>query len=103
MKTLQVAQTILDQLGGRRFTVMTGARKFVGGDDYLTFRLPGAGGYCKDSINCVRITLTPMDDYTMEFMRIRGTKVKEVRTAGGVYCNQLQTVFTDATGLATSL
>jgi len=58
MVDLTVANTILEQLGGRKFIAMTGARNFVGDFSGLSFRLPGAGGYCKDSINCVKIELT---------------------------------------------
>ena len=36
----QVAETILAQLGGRKFQVMTGAKYFLGGADYLQFKLP---------------------------------------------------------------
>ena len=38
---LTVANTILQQLGGNKFRVMTGAKNFVGSNDALTFRLPG--------------------------------------------------------------
>jgi hypothetical protein len=102
MANLQVAQTILSQLGGNRFTAMTGAKNFAGDDNSLTFRLP-SNGFCKDSINCVKITLTPMDVYTMEFMRVRGVKVKKVSTFDMVYCDQLQSIFSHATGLLTRL
>ena len=44
MADLKVANTILAQLGGLRFIVMTGARDFIGGDYHLIFSLP-AGIY----------------------------------------------------------
>ncbi len=103
MSDMTVANTILAQLGGRRFRAMTGARNFVGSDDSLSFRLPGSGGFCKDGINAVHVVLTPMDEYDMKFMRVRGTKVKTVCEFKGIYFDQLQPLFTEATGLETHL
>jgi hypothetical protein len=103
MENLQVARTILEQLGGRKFTVMTGAKNFVGSDTSLSFRLPGGGGFCKGGINAVRITLNGRDTYDLEFSRIRGTKVTVVDAADDIYADQLRGIFTRATGLAVSL
>jgi|ERR1035437_2320425 hypothetical protein len=108
---LEVAETILEQLGGRKFIAMTGARDISGlssvgiaGEcDGLSFKLPGGGGFTKNGINYVKITLTPDDTYTMTFLRIRGTKIHDVEQHHGVYCDQLQTMFTSVTGLAVSL
>ena len=47
MRPMEVANTILEQLGGRQFQAMTGASQFVGSKNSLSFRLPGAGGFCK--------------------------------------------------------
>lgn len=98
---MEVANTILQQLGGRQFLVMTGATNLVGGADSLSFSLPTA--IAKDRINKVRVTLTPADDYTVEFFYIRGTKVATVKSLDGVYSDQLQDIFTDTTGLDTRL
>ena len=97
MTDLQVAQTIKDQLGGHRFAVFTGARDFVGGPDFLQFRIPKA----KSGINKVKVILTAMDDYTMEFWKCRGTKWDKIETRESVYCDQLQDIFLDVTGLYT--
>lgn len=69
----------------------------------LSFRLPGAGGFCKDGINCVTITLDPSDTYTVEFLRIRGQKVKTIASVSDVYNDNLREVFERYTGLRTSL
>jgi hypothetical protein len=103
MSDQTVAKTILEQLGGRKFIVMTGARNLIGASGNLSFRLPGAGGFCNDGINHVVITLTPNDEYDMTFSRLRGMKVTQVAKYEGVYFDQLQELFTKATGLATSL
>jgi hypothetical protein len=98
-----VAEIILQQLGGRRFITMTGARDFMGGPDFLSFRLPGPLGFCKQGINHVKITLTPMDVYTVQFNRIRGTIMVPISTRQDVYAEDLEEVFTTETGLRTRL
>jgi hypothetical protein len=99
MANLQVANTILVQLGGQKFCAMTGAKKFIADDHSLAFAIPAA----KDRINKVRITLDFSDTYTVQFYAIRGTKFRIVSESTGVYFDQLQSIFTEATGLYTSL
>jgi len=99
---LTVANTILQQLGGRRFMAMTGARDFVGSAVALTFKLPAQAN---DGIRCVRVTLTAMDDYTVEFLGRgpRGLTWPVKATREGVYAENLAEVFTRVTGLYTRL
>ena len=101
--SMEVANTILEQLGGRRFRVMTGAKDFVGGENSLMFRLPSTPHFVKDGINKVRITLEPSDTYKIEFFKIRGVKFKTVAETRDIYFDQLQEVFTRHTGLTTRL
>jgi hypothetical protein len=103
--TLEVANTITERLGGRKFTAMTGARNFLGDANSVSFRLPGAGGFCKNGINYVKITLDPSDTYTIGFYRIRRNSqaMTEVAAYHGVYFDTLQEVFSRETGLAVSL
>ncbi len=100
---MEVAQTILQQLGGRRFQVMTGAKNFIGDANALSFRLPGTPGFVKDGINFVRVTLNAMDTYDIEFLRVRGRAIKPVTQVSDVYAEQLRSVFRSYTGLETSL
>lgn len=100
---MTVAKTILEQLGGGKFAVMTGASNFLGDASSLSFRLPGGGGYCKDGINHVKIELTAADDYTVTFTRIRGTKITEVAKLDGIYNDMLMDVFENHTGLYCTL
>ena len=99
MADLTVAKTILNQMGGGRLAIMTGAHSFVGGDNFLQFSLKGA----RDGINKVRIELTPMDMYSVSFYRIHGTAVTEVSKHEDVYAEDLQSIFEQATGLYTTL
>ena len=100
---MSVAQTILQQLGGNKFLVMTGAKNLVNHskENALSFKLPSK--FATDGINYVKITLQPNDTYTMEFGKVWGVKYKVIHTVEGVYCDMLQTIFTDKTGLDTSL
>lgn len=100
MTDMTVANTILAQLGGARFKMMTGAKNFVGGADMLMFAI-GTGA--KNKINKVRITLTADDLYNVEFFNIRGVNVKNIKKVEGVYFDMLQEVFTDATGFFTKM
>lgn len=98
---MNVAETILSQLGGRRFAVMTGAKQFVGGDRLLQFGLPARAA--KAGINKVRVTLDPSDTYSLAFYKVRGMDVQPVDERSGVYADDLRRVFRDVTGLDTHL
>jgi hypothetical protein len=100
---MTVAQTILEQLGGNRFKVMTGAKNFIGHNDGLSFRLPGAGGFCKNGINYVFIKLEPSDTYTVTFSRIRGMKSTQVAQHNDIYFDALKDCISRETGLALSM
>lgn len=99
----EVTATILQQLGGGKFIMMTGANKLTAKDNTLSFRLPGAGGFCKDGINYVAITLTVMDVYEIQFCRTRGAKLTLVEARNDVYAEDLRTVFSEVTGLAVAM
>lgn len=97
---MQVAQTILAQLGGNRFLVMTGARNLVGRPDGLSFKV----GSNAKKVSHVRVTLEASDLYTVEFLSIRGTQApRTLARRAGVYADSLQAVFTTETGLDTRL
>lgn len=98
---INVAGEILNQLGGHRFLVMTGARNLVSDtkNNALMFKI----GRNKSKANYVKIRLNSMDTYDMLFARIHGAKYTELKEYEGLYGDQLQTVFTDYTGLYTRL
>ncbi len=104
---MQIANTILEQLGGRRFVAMTGAKNLIGGHDglgSLTMKLPPCG-FKKTvrgkAITHVRITLTPSDVYTVETLNVKQTGNTTLETANDVYCDTLQDQFLSMTGLMT--
>jgi hypothetical protein len=103
MANLEVAQTILQQLGGRRFLTMTGARNLVGSSNTLSFKLPRAA----KKITHVIVTLDPSDTYTVEFLNCRTTPKRMIRETvashADVYAEDLDSIFTSETGLYTRL
>lgn len=94
-----VARTILEQLGGNKFAVMTGAKHFIGIEEGLTFRI---GRNCH-AINSVDIRLNGNDLYDMTFYRIRGSKCVIAAQFSDIYADMLQELFTEATGMYTHL
>lgn len=100
---MAIANTILQQIGGNKFRAMTGAKDFIGGENYLMFGLPAR--FAKDGINKVRITLDPTDTYTVEYMKVNFKKYTcdTIRKVEGLYCDQLAASFTQTTGLDTHL
>ncbi len=92
---MQVAQTILTQLGGKQFVAMTGADYFAADGNSLKFMFKG----CKTANKCL-IVLNEWDTYDVSFYRLYGMKCPQVgETQTGVQAGELQRVFTEATGL----
>jgi len=98
---MAVATTILEQLGGQRFQVMTGAKQFAGSITSLQFGIPGHRS--AHGINKVVILLNESDLYDLTFFKIRGVKVQQLFQVDNVGAEQLREVFTHFTGLETSL
>ena len=97
------AQVILEQLGGNKFIAMTGAKDFMNGGEYLSFKLPR--GFSANGINLVKITIEASDTYTVEFLKYnpRSLAVSTVRRVELVHAPELRQVFEHNTGLETSL
>jgi hypothetical protein len=98
--SLQIAQTIRDQLGNR-FCVMTGAKDFVGSERSLTFRI----GRNIRNVSHVRVTLNVADLYDVEYISVRAGKVnaRKVQPSFGVYADRLAETIGDALGLYVTL
>jgi hypothetical protein len=68
---MTVSKTILRQLGGNRFIVMTGLKNFVGSNDALSLKIvpkPEQGQVHAD-------LLSPMDVYTVSLLNTKGVVV----------------------------
>ena len=98
---MQVAEEILEQLGGNKFIAMTGAKNLSSSshDDFLMFNIM-RNDY---SINKVKITLNSSDTYDLEFFKIKNMQAITIKSFSGVYNTDLRSTFERATGLATSL
>ena len=100
------AKVLLQQLGGNKFIMMTGAKNFGLGPKGMGFKI----GRNSKKINYIRIDLDRGKDlYNMEFIRMARKKgelsptMKVVKKIKGVYADQLQKMFTKYTGMYTSL
>lgn len=95
---LTVANTIKAQLGARAL-FMLGAQNFLGDATTLTFKVRGSR-----LVTHIRITLTPMDTYTVTFLKVRGFNPPvSVAVIEDVYNDGLLQVIESNTGLRTSL
>jgi len=96
----EVAKTILAQMGGTgKLKAMTGAKNFTSSENGVSFQWPAKGG----GPNAVRITLTPEDTYTVEFIRAGKGGPKVVSKHEDIYAEDLKKLFEKQTGLYLSL
>ena len=100
----QMAKTILQQIGGRRFVVMTGSHDFINLGNGLRMSLSRN----KTSANRLEIIYDEGADlYNLRFYRQTFSKktfevkTKDIKTYEGAYCDMLEEIFTDVTGLYT--
>lgn len=100
-----IAKTILQQIGGNRFVVMTGSKNFIDLGNGLRMNLARN----QTQANRLKIILDEATDtYTMTFYRQVVTKrleviVTEIFHCDMVYCDMLEEMFTSVTGLYTRL
>ncbi len=98
-----IAKTIAAQLGGNRFVAMTGAT-LIADHHALIIKLPRSSP--KGRINAITIALEPSDTYRMTFFhqqRAPSVERRVVAEQSDVYAEDLQRLFTDMTGLHTTL
>ena len=97
-----IARTILEQIGGKRFAVMTGSRDFVDMGNRLRMSL------ARNSANRLDIIYDAGTDlYNMRFFRKTfskktfESKAMDVEVHEGIFFDMLEEVFTQVTGLYT--
>lgn len=100
----EIAQTILQQLGGvNRLRVMTGAKDFVAIENGVQFGI----GRNAAGVNKVIIKLRADDTYDVEFGAVRRVKLEMRYTVKdrteGAYCDMLMNLFERATGMYLTL
>lgn len=110
--TYEIATTILNQIGGRKFLVCTGSQIINSSENSITFKLTRN----KTQANRLKITYNyGLDLYDVEFYKetlphlnkktwewIKGSK-KEIKKYNEIYCDMLEELFTETTGLVTRL
>ena len=98
------AQTILAQLGGNKFIAMTGATKIGWEYDAETgnsqFHCMFKGSKKTNLLIVVLDYAT--DTYRMIFKSFRNYKITDKDVFENVYCDMLQNIFTEVTGLSLS-
>ena len=97
---MSVAKTILSQLGGNKFCVMTGAKNFVDHGDALSMKI----GRNSSNSNYLKITLNMMDLYDVHFSKVsKMGEEKSVKEYNNVYNDMLVEIFESHTGMYTKL
>ena len=97
---MTIARTILDQLGGHKFRVMTGAKNFLDHGDALSMRL----GRNSSNSNHLTIRLNSMDLYDVRFSKwTKKFEEKSVKEYNDVYADSLVEIFESHTGMYTRL
>ena len=97
---MSVAREILNQLGGNKFRVMTGAKNFMGFSEGLVMKI----GRNSSNSNYLKITLNSMDLYDMEFAKVsRMGEKKSVTEYNNIYNDSMVEVFEKHTGMYTKL
>ncbi len=96
MNNEQVATTILNQLGGKRFIAFTGSTNFAAVNKSLIMRLARN----RSKATHLKIQLNSLDLYDVHFIKA-GKEFQEVKVYNNVYCDQLESIFCETTGLCT--
>lgn len=98
---MQVAQTIIDQLGGiHRLKAMVGVSQLVYSSESVKFSFKGSR-----KANMCKITLMPSDTYLVQFYKFstKNLNLNPVKEYNDVYCDQLVEIFEEGSGLFLSL
>lgn len=93
------AHEILQQLGGNKFVVMTGAKCSSDNDgNTLVVKFKGS-----KVANIMYVTLNGLDLYDVRISKYRGMNIKDVVSESNIYNDMLVSLFEQTTGLKTKL
>lgn len=98
----EIANEIWRQMGSQRFSLITGCRPVVYGEqDGMVYLLMSVGRNAKN-VNRFEVAYNEGKDlYEVRFMTKRGDVVKVKAEYKDVYCDMLHTLFEQQTGLTT--
>lgn len=105
-----IANTIFQQLGGKKFIAMTGAKDFFTNGNDLCCTI----GKNMSKANRLKIILDADDTYIMQFIKFtsgrltknyewKEPKIEVLKEIKGLYFDELQDLFTEYTGMYTHL
>lgn len=105
---MEIAKTILEQLGGNKFIAMTGSKKIVALENGIRMQLVNN----MSGANYLEITLNGLDLYNMKFyhfrplrvsktLKVTDEKIETIQIFKDVVWDMLQEIFTNVTGLDT--
>lgn len=100
LEDTNIAQNILQQLGGRKFILATGAKDLVSSGNSLSLKFPKN---MKGGANYLTITLNSNDSYNIDFGSLRGNDVKRIILKQNISSNQLKNTFSEVTGLVLNI
>lgn len=95
---IEIANTILNQLGGKLFMRITGSKNPVAIENGLQIELSEN----KLKATHLQIILDPSDTYSIKFLKRKGENTVVFNEHSDIYCNQLKEIFEEETGLLTS-
>lgn len=96
---MTTANEILNQLGGNKFIVMTGAQCFSKDNgNTLVVKFKGS-----KIANIMYVTLNALDLYDVKICKFRGLNIKTINEVENVYNDMLVNIFEKTTGLYTKL
>jgi len=100
----QIINTMMQQLGGNKFMVMTGSKpqykQINCVNPLIAFKL--VRNYSK--ANYLKVTyMIGTDLYKMEFIRMTKKKIETLQEFNNIFGDQLQSIFTEVTQLYTKL
>lgn len=96
---MQVANTILNQIGNRALT-MIGAKNFGALENGVQFKIMRNS----KSVQYITVTLNSLDLYDVEFTRVtRNLERIVIAKVDGIYSDMINQVIESKTGLYTSL
>ena len=91
------ANEILNQLGGNKFIVMTGASCYSDGNTLIS-KFKGS-----KVANIMYVTLNENDLYDVKICKFKGMDIKTISEVNNAYAEMLKPIFEKTTGLKTSL
>lgn len=99
-----IINTLIHQLGGRRFFVFTGSKPKYKKIDTDSPEIMLKLTRNQSKANYLKITfVSGLDLYKMEFIKCHASNIETVKEYNNVYDDMLQQIFTSVTGLYTTL